>query len=212
MTPRRYTHPIGRGTPVTQRAGEPSVTGIIHRGTDYGAPIGTPVYCVDEGWVIYVRSDSRSNHTGDWRKGDPGHGGLGNYVTIDHDGGGYSLYAHLAPGSIVVKPAQRVRSGDRLASVGVTGMTTGPHLHFEWRRLPNLNAFIDPEPLFNEGEPAMPNDIEALTDRLNGYNAAAAIANIALAAALAGSNPVEPVEAWIAELRRAVGAKLRAAE
>jgi len=57
-------------------------------------------------------------------------GVLGNHVVIAHAGGEYSVYAHLMPRSVVVKPGDRVRAGQRIARVGMSGNTTEPHLHF----------------------------------------------------------------------------------
>ncbi len=58
-------------------------------------------------------------------------GGYGNYVVIDHGNGYSTLYAHMAHGSIGVKAGDRVTQGQRLGTMGSTGRSTGPHLHFE---------------------------------------------------------------------------------
>ena len=55
----------------------------------------------------------------------------GNHVVIDHGNGEYSLYAHLKPGSILVKPGNRVTAGTVLAQLGSSGNSTEPHLHFQ---------------------------------------------------------------------------------
>lgn len=54
----------------------------------------------------------------------------GNYISINIDNGRFAFYEHLKPGSIRVKPGEHVKKGDVIASVGFTGQTTGPHLHF----------------------------------------------------------------------------------
>jgi hypothetical protein len=54
----------------------------------------------------------------------------GNYVALDLGDGRYAFYEHLKPGSITVKPGQRVRLGEAIGKLGFTGESTGPHLHF----------------------------------------------------------------------------------
>ncbi|MCX7514898.1 M23 family metallopeptidase [Frateuria sp. STR12] len=54
----------------------------------------------------------------------------GNYVTIHLDDGRYAFYEHLRPGSVAVRPGQRLDRGDVLGELGFTGASTGPHLHF----------------------------------------------------------------------------------
>ena len=85
-----------------------------HLGVDYGAPTGTPIRAVGSGVVKYAG-----------RKG-----GYGNFITIDHAGPYVTQYAHLH--RIHVRNGQRVRQGDIIGTVGSTGMSTGPHLHFEF--------------------------------------------------------------------------------
>ena len=58
-------------------------------------------------------------------------GGYGNYVVIDHGNGFETLYAHMLNNSIVVKPGDRVRQGQKIGVMGSTGRSTGTHLHFE---------------------------------------------------------------------------------
>jgi hypothetical protein len=54
----------------------------------------------------------------------------GNYVALRLDDGRYAFYEHLRPGSVAVKPGERVQRGDVLGALGFTGASTGPHLHF----------------------------------------------------------------------------------
>lgn len=54
----------------------------------------------------------------------------GNYVSLDLGDGRYAFYEHLKPGSLKVKPGQRVKRGQVIAALGLTGDSTGPHLHF----------------------------------------------------------------------------------
>ncbi len=86
-----------------------------HLGVDYGAPVGTPVRAVAEGVVDFSG----------WQNG------YGNVVQVNHGKGKTTLYAHLSRRD--VKVGQRVPQGHRVGAVGMTGWTTGPHLHFEFR-------------------------------------------------------------------------------
>ncbi len=86
----------------------------LHPGVDLKAPIGTPVLSMDDGTVIEVEYTSF---------------GYGHYVRIAHDGAVWTLYAHLS--KTLVKPGEHVTRGQQIGAVGVTGWSTGPHLHFE---------------------------------------------------------------------------------
>ncbi len=94
------------------------VTGTIkvHQGLDLAAPVGTPVYPCRDGVVSKVGYDEV----------------YGNYIVITHEGGWSSLYGHL--GSIQTGLQSYVPSGTVIGTVGMTGQTTGPHLHFELRQ------------------------------------------------------------------------------
>jgi murein DD-endopeptidase MepM/ murein hydrolase activator NlpD len=87
-----------------------------HAGTDYGAYPGTPILATGDGYVIRA----------DWDEE------FGNFVEISHPGVGLiSRYAHAQ--DVYVKLGQRVVKGEVIASVGSTGRSTGPHLHYEIR-------------------------------------------------------------------------------
>ena len=87
----------------------------MHTGVDISGPYGQPIIAAAEGLVI---------HAG-WR------GGYGLAVVIDHGGGLATLYAHQS--SINVAEGQVVTAGQKVGSIGSTGQSTGPHLHFEVR-------------------------------------------------------------------------------
>jgi len=89
----------------------------LHPGIDIGAPSGSPIVAAGDGTVIYAG----------------GRGSYGNTVMIDHGNGVVTLYAHQLSGGIRVRNGQRVEKGQRIGTVGSTGNSTGPHLHFEVR-------------------------------------------------------------------------------
>ena len=86
-----------------------------HNGVDYGAPIGTAVRSVADGVVQFAG----------WQNG------YGKVVEVQHGSGRSTLYAHMS--SISVVKGQRLEQGQNLGAVGMTGWSTGPHLHFEFR-------------------------------------------------------------------------------
>ena len=85
----------------------------MHTGVDFAAPRGTPIFAAGDGVVNYAG-----------RKG-----GYGNYIQIRHNGEFSTAYAHLS--RIQVKNGARVKQGEVIGRVGSTGMSTGPHLHYE---------------------------------------------------------------------------------
>jgi murein DD-endopeptidase MepM/ murein hydrolase activator NlpD len=87
-----------------------------HRAFDIGAWIGSPVVAADSGFVVYAGWDRT---------------GYGNLIVIDHGNGFSTYYAHLS--KIFVRVGESVAKGQRIGSIGSTGRSTGPHLHFEIR-------------------------------------------------------------------------------
>lgn len=85
----------------------------MHKGIDFGAPVGTPVSSAGDGVVVKAG----------WN------GSYGNYVLIRHNNQYSTAYAHLS--KIHVKAGQRIRQRQNIGSVGTTGRATGPHLHYE---------------------------------------------------------------------------------
>jgi murein DD-endopeptidase MepM/ murein hydrolase activator NlpD len=86
-----------------------------HKGTDYAAAIGTPVRSVGDGVVVFVGP----------------HGGYGNSIDIRHPNGFVTRYGHMRGFADGIRTGSRVSMGQTIGYVGVTGLTTGPHLHFE---------------------------------------------------------------------------------
>ncbi len=94
-----------------------------HNGTDFGAPSGTPVRAVADGTVDAAGPS----------------GGHGNFVKLHHSDGYETSYSHLS--SIAVRRGARVKQGDLVGRVGTTGLSTGPHLHFQmWKH----GRYVDP--------------------------------------------------------------------
>jgi murein DD-endopeptidase MepM/ murein hydrolase activator NlpD len=110
---------IGAGSfvwPTTERrlSGYDFSPGTNHWGIDIGGKLGNPIYAADSGVVVY-------SGWNDW--------GYGNVVVIDHGTGWQTLYAHLD--TIYVSCGASVSQGATIASMGSTGRSSGPHLHFE---------------------------------------------------------------------------------
>lgn len=87
----------------------------LHKGTDFAAPTGTPIYAAGHGTI------ERANR----------YGGYGNYVRIKHANGYQTAYAHMSRFASGTKAGARVQQGDVIGYVGSTGASTGPHLHYE---------------------------------------------------------------------------------
>jgi len=88
----------------------------MHRGVDFGAPRGTPIHAAADGHVARAG----------WA------GGYGRQVRLNHDGGLATSYSHMS--SLSVEPGTLVRQGQLIGYVGSSGLSTGPHLHYEVHR------------------------------------------------------------------------------
>ncbi len=86
-----------------------------HKGTDFAAPIGTPIYAAGDGVV----------ERADW------YGGYGRYIRLRHANEYQTAYAHMSRFARGMRPGKRVRQGDIIGYVGTSGASTGPHLHYE---------------------------------------------------------------------------------
>ncbi len=86
----------------------------LHSGMDFSAPIGTPIYATGDG--VVESADNLAQ-------------GYGNHVVINHNFGYKTLYGHMS--RYAVRRGQKVKRGDVIGYVGNTGMSTGPHLHYE---------------------------------------------------------------------------------
>ncbi len=103
--------------------------GKTHKGVDLAASYGSNVRAADGGKVIYAGWES----------------GYGNFVQIDHENGYVSCYGHCS--KLCVTVGQRVYAGEKIAEVGSTGHSTGPHLHFEVRK---NGVPVNPWPFINK--------------------------------------------------------------
>jgi murein DD-endopeptidase MepM/ murein hydrolase activator NlpD len=87
-----------------------------HMGTDYAAPIGTPVHAAGDGRVVFEGQ----------------RGGYGNAVMLSHGSNVSTLYGHMSRFAKNIRLGSSVRQGDIIGYVGMTGLATGPHLHYEY--------------------------------------------------------------------------------
>ncbi|MEW6017688.1 MAG: M23 family metallopeptidase, partial [Pseudomonadota bacterium] len=95
-----------------------------HQGVDFGAGHGTPILSAGDGVIVEARR---------W-------GGYGNWVRVRHSNGWETGYAHASRFAKGIRPGMRVKQGQVIAYVGSTGMSTGPHLHYEvWRNGQRVN-------------------------------------------------------------------------
>lgn len=124
----------------------------MHYGIDYPCALGTPVYAFSSGKVVVSKMQA-------------GGGGLGNYVTILHTDGTYSLYAHLN-----IRHAYQgniVKAGQIIGLSGNSGASTGPHLHFGLCKkycaaTVNNSAWFDPLPILKTLEEEMVEDKDVI--------------------------------------------------
>jgi len=88
-----------------------------HKGIDYAAPVGTPIRAAGDGRVTFRGVQ----------------GGYGNVVMLAHTGGVETVYGHMSHFASGMFVGKRVKQGDLIGYVGMTGLATGPHLHYEYR-------------------------------------------------------------------------------
>jgi murein DD-endopeptidase MepM/ murein hydrolase activator NlpD len=153
-----------------------------HMGTDYAAPTGTPVQAAGDGRVSFAGR----------------RGGYGNAVVLTHGSNVSTLYGHLSRFARITHVGAHVQQGDVIAYVGMTGLATGPHLHYEYltngvHRNPQTVQLPGAEPLHAEAlqrfrDLAAPL-IAALSPQLPGTVAAAASGTAAGTAAAGAAAP-----------------------
>ena len=133
----------GRNNPVSGGAES-------HRGQDFGAPAGTPIFAAASGTVVRAGPAS----------------GFGMWIVIDHQVDGRpvsTVYGHMWSDGVGVAEGEQVVAGQPIGQVGSNGQSTGPHLHFEiWEggRFTGGRA-VDPMPLLSEPAPESPPPVAA---------------------------------------------------
>jgi murein DD-endopeptidase MepM/ murein hydrolase activator NlpD len=108
-----------------------------HRGVDYAAPSGTPVYASGAGRVQF--------------RGQKG--GFGNVIELAHSSGVVTRYGHLSRFATGLVAGQKIDQGQVIGYVGRTGLATGPHLHFEYIE---RGVYIDPQKAMRRAAPGTP--------------------------------------------------------
>jgi len=103
-----------------------------HNAVDLAIAKGTPIHAAASGIVTISKNNGYY--------GRSSNGGYGNFVMISHPNGAETLYAHML--KTVVSVGEQVSQGEVIGYIGMTGMTTGPHTHFEIRNA--VNPFVDP--------------------------------------------------------------------
>lgn len=114
---RRFTHPCPGYTRISSTFGYRTAplrgASTNHKGTDFAAPTGTPIYAAAGGTVTSARYSGKA----------------GNMIVINHGNGLQTYYMHCS--RIFVSAGTKVSKGQNIGAVGTTGNSTGPHLHFQ---------------------------------------------------------------------------------
>ena len=119
------------------RTTSPAHVFSLRNAIDFIAPIETPVLAAADGIVTFVKDDS--NIGGPY----PSYWDYTNFIIIEHSNGEYSRYDHLEYHSAKVKVGQKVKAGQEIAKIGMTGYTYIPHLHFQVFIFTDYNIFTD---------------------------------------------------------------------
>ncbi|MFL6196096.1 MAG: M23 family metallopeptidase [Thermoanaerobaculia bacterium] len=119
-----------------------------HSGVDLAASVGTPVYASADGVVAFAGKYPVSHNAAWWR--------FGNLVMVENGDGFVTIFGHLD--EIAVRKGARLARGDRLGTVGNTGWSTSPHLHYEIRRKGPDGQFLPVDPLIYILDHRWPNE------------------------------------------------------
>lgn len=126
-----------------------------HNGVDYAAPTGTKVRTTADGTIVFAGKQ----------------GGYGNVIKIRHAGGYTTVYAHLSRFASALRYGQKVTQGEVIGYVGMTGLVSGPHLHYEFmvngqHRDPMRVVLPDASPIPSDQKIVFLNTTRELTERL----------------------------------------------
>lgn len=126
-----------------------------HKGVDYAAPTGTKVKVTSDGTVAFVGKQ----------------GGYGNVIVVNHQGRYATVYGHLSKFAAGIHAGKRVAQGEIIGNVGMTGLATGPHLHYEFKidgtqRDPLRVALPDAAPISAAQKTAFQEGTRELNERL----------------------------------------------
>ncbi len=132
-----------------------------HKGVDYAAPTGTPIKATGDGTIVHAGNK----------------GGYGKTVILKHGGKYSTVYAHLHKYAKGVSSGKRVKQGQTIGYVGMSGLATGPHLHYEFRlngvhrnpltvELPHVESISNKDmPLFVKNISPMLAELDRITGR-----------------------------------------------
>ena len=149
----------------------------LHAGIDFGAAYGSAIYAVSDGTVAFAG----------W------HGGHGNFVKLEHGGGFGTGYGHMS--RIAVTPGSHVRAGQIIGYVGSTGLSTGPHLHYElYRGGVPVNPMTVSFTVTNQVDPAELAAYKARLAQLQTVKAGAAMTSLAPRQAATGPGPRREID------------------
>jgi murein DD-endopeptidase MepM/ murein hydrolase activator NlpD len=144
-------------------------------GTDYAAPTGTPVHAAGDGRVSFAGR----------------RGGYGNAIVLDHGNSISTLYGHMSRFAAQLRVGRQVHQGEVIGFVGMTGLATGPHLHYEYlangvHKDPQTVKLPGAEPLRAGMLQDFLSATSPLLSRLEPQPAPAAAANLTVAASAPG--------------------------
>ena len=129
-----------------------------HKGIDLAAPTGTAIVAAADGTV----------YAADWSPLDKKNGSYGWQVVLKHSDGSYTTYAHCS--KLCCEKGDKVKAGDKIAEVGSTGKSTGPHCHFEVRTKLASDSRVDPKPYLDAIGTATKTTTKATAATTSTYN------------------------------------------